>query len=53
LIQRSGEVPEEDMRRTFNLGLGLILVVSLKEADRVIRSLRKRGERPVIIGEVA
>ena len=53
LIQRSGEVPEEDMRRTFNLGVGLILVVSPREADRVIRSLRKRGERPMIIGEVA
>jgi len=52
LIQRSGEVPEEDMRRTFNLGVGLILVVSPKEADRVMRSLRKRGERPVVIGEV-
>ena len=27
LIQRLGEVPEEDMRKTFNLGIGLILVV--------------------------
>jgi phosphoribosylformylglycinamidine cyclo-ligase len=53
LIQRSGDVPEEDMRRTFNLGVGLVLVVSPKEADRVIRSLRKRGDRPMIIGEVA
>jgi phosphoribosylformylglycinamidine cyclo-ligase len=53
LIQRSGEVPEEDMRRTFNLGVGLILVVSPREADRVIRSLHKRGERPMVIGEVA
>jgi phosphoribosylformylglycinamidine cyclo-ligase len=46
-------VPEEDMRRTFNLGVGLILVVSPREADRVIRSLRRQGERPMIIGEVA
>jgi phosphoribosylformylglycinamidine cyclo-ligase len=53
LIQRSGDVPEEDMRRTFNLGVGLILVVSPKEADRVIRSLLRRGERPMVIGEVA
>jgi phosphoribosylformylglycinamidine cyclo-ligase len=53
LIQRLGEVPEEDMRRTFNLGIGLILVAAKGEADRVLRGLQKRGEKPLVIGEVA
>jgi phosphoribosylformylglycinamidine cyclo-ligase len=52
LIQRLGDVPEEDMRRTFNLGVGLILVVSAGEADAVLRSLRAKKERPIIVGEV-
>ena len=53
MIQRVGEVPEEDMRRTFNLGIGLILVVAKAEADKVVRGLQKKGEKPLIIGEVA
>lgn len=52
LIQREGNVPEEDMRRTFNLGVGLVIVASKKGADAVVRALRRAGERPFVIGEV-
>jgi phosphoribosylformylglycinamidine cyclo-ligase len=52
LIQRVGDVPEEDMRRTFNLGIGMIIIVSRKEADAVISSLRRRKEKPLVVGEV-
>ena len=52
LIQRLGNVPEDDMRRTFNLGIGFILITAKESADRIVRSLRKRREHPVILGEV-
>lgn len=52
LIQRLGDVPEDDMRRTFNLGIGLIIIGARTEADRIVRALRQRRERPVIMGEV-
>lgn len=52
LIQRLGDVPEDDMRRTFNLGIGLVLIVRSASADLMLRSLRRAGERPVVIGEV-
>jgi phosphoribosylformylglycinamidine cyclo-ligase len=52
LIQRQGEVPEEDMRRTFNLGIGLVIVVRKTIADAVVRLLRRHREHPVVIGEV-
>ncbi len=52
LIQQCGDVPEEEMRRTFNLGVGLILIVAKREADRVMAALRKKRERPFMIGEV-
>jgi phosphoribosylformylglycinamidine cyclo-ligase len=52
LIRRIGEVPEEDMRRTFNLGIGIIIVASGKEVDAILRTLRQRRERPCVIGEV-
>ncbi|MFI5253334.1 MAG: phosphoribosylformylglycinamidine cyclo-ligase [Bacteroidota bacterium] len=52
LIQKYGEVPEEDMRKTFNLGIGLVIITSKRGADRLISELRKVDERPVIIGEI-
>ena len=52
LIQRTGKVPAEDMRRTFNLGIGLITVVSRKEADDVMRFLKGKKEQAFVIGEI-
>jgi phosphoribosylformylglycinamidine cyclo-ligase len=52
LIKRIGDVPEDDMRRTFNLGVGMIIIVSRKEADAVVSALRRRRERPLVMGEV-
>jgi phosphoribosylformylglycinamidine cyclo-ligase len=53
LIQKAGDVPEEDMRRTFNLGIGLIAIVPNAEADAAMTFLRRRKERPVIVGHIA
>lgn len=39
LIQKTGNVPEEDMRATFNLGIGLIAVVSREAVDEVCNEL--------------
>jgi phosphoribosylformylglycinamidine cyclo-ligase len=52
LIQHVGNVPEEDMRRTFNLGVGLILIVELQKADTIISALKKKNEKPFVMGEV-
>jgi phosphoribosylformylglycinamidine cyclo-ligase len=51
-LQQSGDVPRDDMFRTFNMGVGLILVVSAALADEVLDELRTRHESPVIIGEI-
>lgn len=52
LIQKTGEVPEEDMRRTLNLGVGLVIIVSPKDVDKVQANLRRRRERSFVLGEV-
>lgn len=52
LIQGKGNVPEDDMRRTFNLGIGMIFVVARRDANIALRILRRRKEHPVVIGEV-
>ncbi len=52
LIQHLGEVPEEDLRRAFNLGIGLVAVAPAARAVEAERVLREAGEQPVRIGAV-
>jgi len=52
LIQRFGRVTQPEMDRAFNNGLGIILVVGKREADRIGRSLQRMGEKYALIGEI-
>ncbi len=49
-LQSAGGVPEDDMRRTFNLGIGMALIVGADAADDVITTLEANGERAFVIG---
>ena len=51
-LQRAGEVPEEDMRRTFNMGIGLILVCTPALVETVMDDLISRKEAPVKMGAI-
>ncbi len=51
-IQQLGNVPEDDMRRTFNLGVGLVAIVSGNDEGDVLKHLKKNGERGFVIGRV-
>jgi phosphoribosylformylglycinamidine cyclo-ligase len=52
LIQRAGEVDEEEMRRTFNLGVGYVLVVRPSDCQGALEVLAKAGETAWELGEV-
>jgi phosphoribosylformylglycinamidine cyclo-ligase len=52
LIQEKGGVPESDMRSTFNLGIGLVIVSPDACVDAAVAALREKGEEPVLIGRV-
>ncbi len=52
LIQEIGNVPEEDMQATFNLGIGLIAVVSESEVDSVKDKTKELGEEVFEVGKV-
>jgi phosphoribosylformylglycinamidine cyclo-ligase len=53
LLKSIGDVPEEDYRRTFNLGVGMVLVVAEKKIGFVSQILRKMREPFYRIGRVA
>lgn len=52
LLQRLGRVPMAEMRRTFNLGIGMILVAAPRDWRQVITHLRRQGEDFVDLGRV-
>lgn len=52
LIQDIGNVPEEDMQATFNLGIGLVAVVSEEVKDEVINTAKGLDENVFVIGRV-
>jgi len=52
LIRKTGNVPVEDMRKTFNLGIGLIAVVDKKVTGEVTERSKDYGEEATVIGEV-
>jgi len=51
-LKEMGDVSEEEMLRTFNNGIGMILIVRSKEVDDIIARLRSLGEKAFIIGDV-
>jgi len=52
LLRRIGDIPEEDYRRTFNLGVGIVLVVAEKKIGFVSQILRKMREPFYEIGRI-
>ncbi len=52
LIQRHGKVDEVEMHQVFNMGIGMTAIVSGSKADGILRSIRRRGHRAWIVGEV-
>ena len=52
LIQKLGNIPERDMFNTFNMGVGMSLIVSRDSADRAMDTLRAHGLAVKIIGEI-
>ena len=52
LLQRVGNIPERDMFNTYNMGVGMSLIVSADTADAAMEALRGAGELPYVIGEI-
>jgi phosphoribosylformylglycinamidine cyclo-ligase len=52
-LQQSGSIPGDDMMRTFNMGIGLIIVTGRDDAESLIGELAARGGRDArLIGEI-
>ena len=52
MIAKTGGICERDMFNTFNMGVGMSVVVAKKDADKAIAILRSNGENAYIMGEI-
>ncbi|MNW52209.1 Phosphoribosylformylglycinamidine cyclo-ligase [compost metagenome] len=52
LLQEKGNVSNRDMFTTFNMGIGLVIVVSKDQEEAALTALRAAGENPYVIGRV-
>lgn len=52
LIARTGRIPERDMFNTFNMGVGMTVVVDKNDADLTLQTLKEAGEEAYILGEL-
>lgn len=52
LIAKAGNVPEHDMFNTYNMGVGMTVVVDKTEADKAVEVLKANGEEAYILGEL-
>ena len=52
LIAKTGKIPERDMFNTFNMGVGMIVVVDKLDADKALETLKAAGEDAYILGEL-
>ncbi len=52
LLEKYGNVPHREMFNIFNMGIGMVLAVDEKDADKAIEILQNHGERASIIGKI-
>lgn len=52
LIAKTGNIPERDMFNTFNMGVGMSVVVAKEDVDRALSILKENGEEAYLIGEI-
>ena len=52
LIAQAGKIPERDMFNTFNMGVGMAVVVDKNDADKAVAAIKEAGEEAYILGEL-
>ena len=50
LLQKTGDIAEEMMYNTYNMGLGMVLAIDPADVDKTMEAIRKTGDVPYIVG---
>ncbi len=52
MLAKDGNVAEEAMYNTYNMGIGMIAAVDKNDVDQTLQAVRSAGEKPYVIGEI-
>jgi len=52
IIKEAGDIAEKEMYRTFNMGIGMVLIINPAEQDELLSEIAKLGEKAQIIGQI-
>lgn len=52
LIEKTGNIPERDMFNTFNMGVGMTVVVDKNDVDKALEAIKASGEEAYVMGEL-
>jgi phosphoribosylformylglycinamidine cyclo-ligase len=52
LLQKTGDIPERDMYNTYNMGVGMSVVVAKADAEKALEILKANGEDAYVIGKI-
>ena len=51
-LAQVGRLSDAEMLKTFNCGIGMVIVAAKAEADAVFNALQEAGEAPLVVGEI-
>ena len=52
MLQRQGRIPEHDMFNTYNMGVGMTVIVAKEDVDKAMAALKAEGCGAYVIGEI-
>ncbi|HEB32094.1 MAG TPA: phosphoribosylformylglycinamidine cyclo-ligase [Spirochaetes bacterium] len=52
IIEDAGGIEKDEMRKTFNMGIGIVFITDWRNKERLVSLLKEKGEEPLIIGEI-
>ena len=52
MLQEDGNIAEEMMYNTYNMGIGMILALDPADVDKAMEAMKAAGEEPYIIGKI-
>ncbi|HRZ87053.1 MAG TPA: phosphoribosylformylglycinamidine cyclo-ligase [bacterium] len=52
IMEREGNIPAHELYRTFNMGVGMVLIVPPAQVSRIMAALKKTGEDARVVGEI-
>ena len=52
MLAKEGDIEEQMMYNTYNMGLGMVIAVDPKDVDAAMEAIRQAGDKPYVVGRI-